>query len=97
MKHSKAELRGTKTDAPPGLMDTIESLYQKTKQEHPDRVITRCYYCGVCGNSVRLRKRDNVWVHEYSPLEFYSDFLQRQADHDIVVKTGKVWIGKIKW
>ena len=49
------------------------------------------YYC-KCGQAVRLRKRDNVWVHYgYKRMhEPYSDFLER-TNHPVEIADKKVW------
>ena len=49
------------------------------------------WYC-KCNQAVRLRKRDNVWVHYgYMKInEPYADFLKR-TNHKIEITDVKLW------
>lgn len=49
------------------------------------------YYC-KCGQAVRLRKRDNIWIHYgYKRMnEPYSEFLER-TNHPVEIADKKDW------
>ena len=53
------------------------------------------YYC-ECGQSVRLRKKDNKWIHYgwHKQFEPYELFLER-TNHPVKVVKHKVWGGSI--
>ena len=49
------------------------------------------YYC-KCGQAVRLRKKDNKWVHYgYNRIhEPYSEFLER-TNHEVEINNSVEW------
>ena len=50
------------------------------------------YYC-ECGQAVRLRKKDNKWVHYgYKKMhEPYADYLER-TNHPVKIAGQKEWV-----
>jgi len=49
------------------------------------------HYC-ACGQSVRLRKKDNIWVHYgwHREFETYAMFLER-TNHPVKNITSQIW------
>ena len=71
--------------------DALAVAYDVIKRQANKKTKT-IHYC-QCGQAVRLRKRDNKWVHYgYKKMhEPYAEFLERTA-HPVEVTESKEWI-----
>ena len=73
--------------------EEAEDIYKSGVECGLIKPITHTIHYCQCGQAVRLRKRDNKWVHYgYKKMhEPYAEFLDRTA-HPVEVTESKEWV-----
>jgi len=63
-------------------------MAEKLQNILKERKIKIIAYCKVCGQAVRQRKRDGIWIHygwnPHAGIESYRSFLER-TNHPVVI------------